>query len=301
MQLRIVFFTLLATVPAIACLPAAGDRILARDLAAALPAFSALPESTVIGYAPMPGAVRNFTRLELESIARSHRLVLPTSPAEVCFVVPQSDHIDESAVLTAMRKSLPGEASVVIVELPKISVPQGDFQFAMEGIDPPQPADPTVQTWKGFIRYGANRRMPVWARVRITLERSVVVAKRALKPGETITSDAVEVFLRNGPIRPDRIASSEVEVVGKTVLRSVKAGEAVAISSLDRPALVRRGDAVKVEVINGETHLLFSAVAETNARAGEQVQLRNTSSGKKFFARLESADLAVLFVGSKIK
>ena len=38
-----------------ACLPVEGDRILARDLAAAIPAFLGLNPEEILGFTPAPG------------------------------------------------------------------------------------------------------------------------------------------------------------------------------------------------------------------------------------------------------
>lgn len=299
MKTKLLFAAMLAAAPALACLPVSGDRIVARDLAIALPAFQSLPESTILGYAPIPGATRVFTVAELESIARSHRISLG-AVSEVCFIVPQVDHLDEAAVLAAMRIGMPERSTVEIVELSKYPVPVGEVIFPIEGIEPPQPSDPAVQNWKGYIRYGMNRRMAVWARVRIAVERPVVVAKRALRQGETLTAASISVELQKGSLRPERFASAESEVIGRMLLRPIKMGDALPLAVLERPALVHRGDAVKVEVINGEARLQLSAIAETNAKEGEQIQLRNPASGRTFRARVETAERAVVIVSPSL-
>ena len=285
---------LLAAAPAIACLPVSGDRILARDLAAAVPALSALPENTVLGYAPVPGAVRIFTVPELNSILRTHRLQAALITTEVCFTVPQVPRLGKADVTAAMRQVLPEKAALSIVELPTFPVPVGDVVFAIEGLEPAQPIDPELQTWRGYIRFGSNRRMPVWARVRITVERSVVLAKRSLLQGELITEDSVVLESQLGPLRPERSVGNASEAVGMKVLRSVKQGTLLTLAMLERPPLIKRGDPIKVEVVNGGARLMLSAIAETNGRQGEQIELRNPVSGRTFQARVESAEKAVV-------
>lgn len=293
MRLTLIILVL-AAAPAIACLPVSGDRILARDIASAVPALSALPGNTILGYAPVPGSVRIFTVLELTSIVRTHRLPQVPITTEVCFTVPLAAHLDQAGVVAAMRQVLPDKAALAIVELPTFPVPVGDVVFAIEALEPPQPIDPELQTWRGYVRYGGNRRMAVWARVRITVERSVVVAKRSLLQGESITGESVAVESQRGPLRPERIVETAAEAIGMKLLRPVKQGTLLTLAMLERPPLVRRGDPIKVEVVNGGARLMLSAIAETNGRKGEQIQLRNPVTGRTFQARIESAEKAVV-------
>lgn len=56
------------------CLPVTGERIVARDMAPAVPAFSQLPEDLSLGFAPVAGARRFFAPAELQRLAREHGL-----------------------------------------------------------------------------------------------------------------------------------------------------------------------------------------------------------------------------------
>jgi hypothetical protein len=51
------------------CHPVEGDRISARDLAAALPEFRTAPPEALVGQAPLPGARRTFHAPELRALA----------------------------------------------------------------------------------------------------------------------------------------------------------------------------------------------------------------------------------------
>ncbi len=86
--------TLLALVsgPAGACVSISGDRILAKDLAAANRYFAPLDSAIEIGFAPRPGASRLMRFAELQALARRHTvgdLPLPDAASgngDVCFV-----------------------------------------------------------------------------------------------------------------------------------------------------------------------------------------------------------------------
>ena len=53
------------------CLPVQDDRIYARDVAAAVPAFSGVAADFVLGYAPAPGTRRVFKGDALQKLARN--------------------------------------------------------------------------------------------------------------------------------------------------------------------------------------------------------------------------------------
>lgn len=279
-----------------ACLPVTGDRILAQDLVAAVPSFAALPGTVSVGYAPEPGSIRRLGRSEILSFARSHGILLDDAP-EVCFAVPMAGVPSLLHLRKIMLTVLPPSTSVEIVEFSQAAVPEGPISFPLEGIEPPQPTDPAIQFWKGFVSYGTSKRFRIWARVRILLDRPEVVVTKALRQGDTVSADAVALEPHKGPMLTGGVLTSTEDAIGKTLLRSVRAGDRLSAGLLAPPIAIRRGDPVKVEVINGPAHLVFSAVAEANARQGEVVQLRNPASGKVFSARLDSPGKAVITLG----
>ncbi|HVW87805.1 MAG TPA: hypothetical protein VHB50_24135, partial [Bryobacteraceae bacterium] len=146
------------------CMPVTGDRILARDLALADPAFAALPATTIVSYAPPPGTKRVFAVPELVRIARANRVSL-AKPVEICFEFPMR-LMREQEVIDSMRRTLPPEAELTIVEIPKTAIPDGALEFPRTGLEP---AIRGAQLWRGYVRYGETLRSPVWAR--ITLQR----------------------------------------------------------------------------------------------------------------------------------
>src|SRR5437762_10023379 len=109
-----------------ACLPltADRDRIVVADLAAAEPAFSALPPDTPLGHAPSPGMKRTFGVTELTRLARRYSLGFEPQ-AEICVERPV-EPLSSAAVIDAMRSSLGlVEARIEVVEQSRYPVPHG--------------------------------------------------------------------------------------------------------------------------------------------------------------------------------
>lgn len=87
-----------------ACRSVGGDRILARDLAAALPEFGVVPPETLLAPAPVPGSQRVFHSTELLALARRYGIALPAAP-DTCFQWAM-EPLDRAAALAAMREAL---------------------------------------------------------------------------------------------------------------------------------------------------------------------------------------------------
>src|SRR2546428_5113007 len=109
-----------------ACLPVEGDRILMRDLAAAIPAFSDIDASESIGFAPAPGARRRFSAGELDRLAARKGVALQSEP--VCFE-RKMEALTTDRVLQALRESLPKTAQMELIEFHPAEVPKGALEL----------------------------------------------------------------------------------------------------------------------------------------------------------------------------
>lgn len=281
---------LLASVCAADCLPVTTNRITGRDLAKANPAFATLPATYIVGIAPEPGQRRIFSTSELGRIAAANH-ISRTTFTEVCFDVPMAK-LAEKDLLAAMRQVLSPDAEVKIVEASNGDVPAGAIEFPLASLEPPTADSGVVQLWRGFVRYAETRRSPIWARVSLVEHFKAVVATRDLAPNTPLASEMGSFFRveeRTGPPPREKIAVSPADVAGRQVTRAIKAGDVIPMAALTAAWDVRRGDPIRVEVRSGDARLSFDAVAETPAREGDMLELRNPGSGKLFRARLEGS------------
>lgn len=279
------------------CALVEGDRILAADLARERPLFAALDPAAVIGYAPAPGRQRTLDAEELARLARRH--CLPEVSLEpVCFE-RAAETLRPERLVEAMRAAL-GEpqARIEILDFSRYPVPRGELSLPLAGLASPPPGKPeSPVVWRGRVVYDGRRSVAVWARVRISAPRRLVVARRDLVAGRPIQAADIEERLvetfpaqRNGTL-------TAAAVVGATPRRRIRAGEALEASWLRLPRDVERGDAVTVEVASGAARLLLEGRAETGGRRGEPVAVRNPASGRRFTATVEGPGRASLRVG----
>ncbi|MFB3826433.1 MAG: flagellar basal body P-ring formation chaperone FlgA [Bryobacteraceae bacterium] len=262
-----------------ACLPVAEDRIEARHFGGAWPAFAALGGAAA-GLAPAPGARRVFHFAELSRLAARHGLKPPAG--EICFERPTRT-LTRAAVLAAMQSAFP-EARITVGEISRYPAPEGELVFPREGL--------RDGLWRGWVRYGGNRRFLVWACAEVRVRVRRVVAAGPLLPGRPIEAAQLrEETAETVPSSTPWVAGVE-EAIGRKPRRRIAAGAPLRLDLLEAPRQVERGDLVTVRVENGAAVLTLRAWAESAGNRGDAVRLRNPESNRLFTARIEGAGRA---------
>jgi flagella basal body P-ring formation protein FlgA len=268
------------------CLPVQDDKIYARDVAAAIPAFSSVAADFALGYAPVPGIRRVFKGDALEKVARNQGVAAEDLP-DVCFERAMAT-LQAGEVLKAMHNAWNG--SDVRMELKSFSpqiAPQGTVIFPRTGLQLPSASDPRAEVvWRGYVLYGNNRRFGISARARITTTTTRVIAVANLVAGAPVREDQVHLESVDTFALDDRPARNLDEVVGYVPRSLIRAGSTVLRSQLVRAPDVTRGDMVRVEVTAGGAHLLFEGKAQADGVVGKTILVKNLSSGKDFRARV---------------
>lgn len=269
------------------CVPVEGERVTARDLAPAGAVFAALPPETSFGYAPAPGAKRILNAAALQRLAASHDLSL--APDAVICVVRSLEPLTPERLLASLRVSLANPAArIEVVEFTRFGTPPGQIEFPLAGLRRPPARDPGAAIlWRGFVRYDGQRRFPLWAKVRITVSSTRVVAKGDLRVGTLIEAGQVRLETTEGFPANEPIAASLEEVVGHVVRRAVAAGSPVALKLLQEPKEVERGGPVRVEASSGSVTVRMVGRAATSGSVGDTVVVRNLKSGRSFPARVD--------------
>jgi flagella basal body P-ring formation protein FlgA len=293
MNVWLLFFSMIA--PTGPCEMIANDRILGEDLVKALPVFlSKIPRDTVIGYSPVPGARRVFNSVELQRIGAPYGVSV-TPDAEACFEW-SLQLLTEDVVRAAIRSSLLSpDARIDVLSISGSQAPAGKVSFPISGLLASTMTGPeTPVTWRGEVLYHGSRKFSIWARVRISLTMTRVVATQLILPGQTVAPVQVRIETYDDfPLRND-IARNLEEVVGRMSRRALRTGLPVFRADLIEPFQVQRGDLVDVTAIAGAAQLHVPALAETPGRQGDLITLKNAHSGKTFRARIEGKDKALV-------
>jgi flagella basal body P-ring formation protein FlgA len=275
---------------ALDCHPVAGDRILGSDLAAASAAFAGIPAATIIGNAPLPGARRFLSAVELSRIARANSL--SDEGLEPICLERLTEALDPAKAMEAMTKSLAiPDGEIEILELSRFATPRGEVIFPRETL--PQPGPNETAIWKGYVSHSAGR-AAIWANVRIAVKSQRVVAAANLQAGHLLSAGDVRVEEFSGFPRRTAAMTDVEEAIGRAARRAIRAGAPLFAADLTEPNDVERGQTVRVEVRSGGAVLKLEATAESAGRRGDTIPLRNLSSGKIFRARVQEKGLAVL-------
>jgi flagella basal body P-ring formation protein FlgA len=268
------------------CLPIEGPKVTAADLARADVAFASIEPDTAFGYAPAPGAHRIFRRAELTRLAALHDLSLEGT-ADIC-VMRALEPLDPERLLDSMRAALaPLEARIELVEMAQFQVPQGKLEFPASGLARPPLGNPGAAViWRGYVHYAGGSRYPVWAKVRVSVSVTRIVAAEDLRPGRPIQAGQVREETGDGFPAGDPLASTLAEVVGRVPRRAIPSGSPVARAALALARDVERGDPVRVEASSGSASVGLSGRAETAGALGDTVVVKNPGSGKSFRAKV---------------
>jgi flagella basal body P-ring formation protein FlgA len=272
------------------CIAIEGERILARDLAQSLPAFSTVPADTQIGYAPVPGVKRFFYTPELQRLAARYHLTL-SQDAEVC-IERVLEPLRPEAVVEAMKKALGApEARIEVVELSRFPVPRGEIEFARSAL-PPAALTPVI--WRGIIHYAGGRRFAIWARVKIRVPTTQIIAVEAIPSGRPVAAGQIKLekceLYPSGKSDPPSLD----QVIGRIPRNPIAAGAAVTPDLLDAPKEVESGDLVQVEVRSGAARLSLEGRAQSAGSHGQAISIRNLATGKSFSARVVDKDRVLL-------
>jgi flagella basal body P-ring formation protein FlgA len=272
-----------------ACLQVAGDRILAGDMARAVPAFAGVAAEMVLGDAPGPGARRTYSAAELARLARRYGLALEPATA-ACFLRPMQTLTRES-VAAALSAALPA-ARIEVLEFGRQPTPPGDLRFPLSGLRTDSPSGAAL-LWHGVVSASAHEDFPVWAKVRIQISGTQVTSTEPLAPGHTIARGQVREDPYQGPPGLPDLS----QIVGRAPRRPIPAGTVIERQWLEAPADVQRGERVRVEIRSGRALVILEGQAQSSGRRGEVIGVRNPANGKILRATVTEPGRLVLVAG----
>jgi flagella basal body P-ring formation protein FlgA len=299
MRIAIIFAAVVGLVHA-ACLSVPSSKIAAGDIAGAVPLFAQLAPETPIGFAPFPGTQRVLSSRELFLIAASHGLRYPSGELAPSLCVQREVRPLSIAEVRPVLLSALGvpDVALEILEISDQPVPPGRLEFRREELNRPAKDDPqNPVTWRGQWMYDGQHSLAVWAKVRVSVSREVVVAAQDISADSVIRIEQVRTIARrqfplvesalNPPAAIDQIA-------GKMARRTIAAGERIAASELAAAKDVIRGETVHVKVVDGAATVTLDAVAQSSGTKGESIIVHNPSSGKNFRALIEERGQATV-------
>lgn len=283
-----------------ACLAVPTDKILTRDLAIAIPLFRGADPESVIGFSPFPGTTRVLSSRDVLLAARRYGLAFSAGEPvpSICVervVQPLSIHDLQAALWSALGALAGEQVNLEIVEFSNKPLPPGHLMFQLAGLSRPpgnQPGTPVI--WTGRLIYDGHSSLSVWARVRVSVQRRVFLAKQTIAERNLIRSDDIAPAVVTEFPWPAPPSLARSAIVGKVARHSILAGTRISPDALDDAGAVRQGDIVHVKVISGAAIISLDAVAQSSGTKGERILVHNLSTGKPFRAVIEDREHVVV-------
>ncbi len=160
---------------------------------------------------------------------------------------------------------------------PRLRLPRCDTELA---VDVPgrsrESARPVVQ-----VRCPGSQRWQLYVSARVSLERPVLVASRALARGQVLTEADVEVQHRRIRRMGERHLTDARSVLGQELRRSIDAGEALRTSYVRPHEVISRGDRVTIRAGSGAIVVSTEGKALRDGAVGSRIGVENLASGKR--------------------
>jgi flagella basal body P-ring formation protein FlgA len=279
-----------------ACFAVSGERILGRDMAAAVPELASLPQDLSLGYSPMPGVARVFLVSELQKLASrygiSTRIATP-----VCFSWPVH-MLTQQVIIEALQKALAGhQADLEITDQCRVPAPDGEVVFPIQGLS----AESSHSAlWNGYVSYSGNRKFSTWVQVRVTVHEKRIVAARAIHPGEQMASADVRIIDYAGPLQRAPVVHEQSDVTGKCARRLIEAGTVISETMLAPMQDVEKLQIVTVHTRCGAAHIETQGIAVEAGYRGDVIKVRNPKSGRVFLAQISDHGVVTVVPGGDV-
>lgn len=214
---------------------------------------------------------------------------------------PRSQHAPaEPAATTAPALGLTVRDHIEAKLVQTLGVSMGDLELTFEDADAALLASAT-RGWTVVVEpTGSSSRMPmritmydergeirdVTLRVGVRILRDIVRTTRALRRGETLTSDDYEID--QAWLAPDVPYVEPTHTGAIRLKRAIGAGEMLTSGHAEMAEVVKRGDIVSVHAISGTIVMRTEARALESGRIGDTIELEPLQTKGRFAAQVKA-------------
>lgn len=233
--------------------------------------FDVTPSSTHL-------LLRTLIVKRIQSLCSSTLVLLLVFILALIFISPPAHaHQEAAAVETAVHALLAAETAGQPGQV-KLSVSRFEAASQLPACDKLEAFLPEDSRAWGQIRVGIRCLAPspwtAWVQARVQVFGDFLVSRRALRSGETLRSEDLE--LRHGELTalPDNLLTSPSQAIGQLTRFALAAGAPLRASNLRAPDSIRRGQTISTITEGPGFSARGEAQALNNAAAGERVRLR---------------------------
>ena len=139
----------------------------------------------------------------------------------------------------------------------------------------------------GRVPYQISCSDPEWvirARADVSLELPVAKTTRRIRKEERLTDDMIKLEKTNVSRVFGEFVTDKLELIGRQVLRSTRAGQAITRNMTSEPYWVEENVKVLIRVNQDGVIATMAGIAMDNGSKGDPVRVKNQSSGKTITA-----------------
>jgi len=121
---------------------------------------------------------------------------------------------------------------------------------------------------------------------RIEVREDLVLSSRPLKRDKNISEQDIIVVKKWFSRLPQDLLTDPENIIGKRLLRSIKARSTFTVSMLSNPIMFKKGKVVKIICDNDVLNITTLGLAEEEGTIGATVRVKNLSSNKIIHAKV---------------
>lgn len=165
----------------------------------------------------------------------------------------------------------------------EITLPYGELSWKVN------PSRPDIISSSSFsILFSIDGKLARNCTVRGKLEAmaAVATATATIRKGERIGSAMIKMVKQN-IAELDRPFLAPEQVLGMEAKRTLSSGRVIEHNHVQAPAIVQEGELVKISAAKGTLRISTNGIAKASGRAGEMIRVRNMSSNKLLYCRVD--------------
>ncbi|AYF85845.1 flagellar basal body P-ring formation chaperone FlgA [Pseudomonas sp. JS3066] len=182
------------------------------------------------------------------------------------------------------RGNIQGRSEIQVNRLdPRLRLAECDRDLTAKLESPAQPLGRVT------VRISCEGSAPwtVFVPAQVKLYREVVVVTRALRRGVPITHQDVALAERDVGTLSQGFLSDPGQIIGQKTTRSLVSDQVLAPLHLEQAEVVSKGDQVVISAVGSSINVRMPGEAMSKGAPGEQIRVRNLSSGRVIKARVK--------------
>lgn len=196
-----------------------------------------------------------------------------------------ADYQSQASIRDTAQRFIASETKAEFESVPDIQVGRLDRRLrlaacsqSLQGFLPP--GGRTLGNITVGVRCAGIKPWTVYVPVKVKAYKKVLVTKRPLKRGESLSKQDVKLATQDLSGLRSSYLTEATQAVGKTLKRSIPAGTVLTTALLTSPSIIRRGQMVTLLSRSGGLQVQASGKALMDGASGQRIRVQNKTSKK---------------------